>query len=108
MTDHDVIEELREKLRVALDRVVTLERELEARRRAERDERLSSAFNRPKRRPPVKKPSRPRVTDLGQMSSTWRFESLDSAGSITTSCELPVGSAYETLRGNKDPWVIKI
>jgi hypothetical protein len=51
MTAHDVIDELREQLRVALDRIDTLERELEARRRAERDKRLSSAVDRPKRRP---------------------------------------------------------
>jgi hypothetical protein len=66
MTDHDVIEELREQLRVALDRIDELERELEARRRTERDERLGAAVNRPKRRPPVQKPLRPRT------DSEWR------------------------------------
>jgi hypothetical protein len=49
------LSELREQLRVALERIDELERELEAWRRGRADKRLSRALKRPQPKPPSRK-----------------------------------------------------
>jgi hypothetical protein len=60
------ISELQDQLRVALQRIDELERELEARRRAEADRRLAGALTRPQAEPKVRKRTRLRDAHVAE------------------------------------------